>query len=153
MLVIFASQLSLWDTAGVERFRTLTQNYYRGAHAVILVFSVDDESSLQCLVHWACDTLEFCPDAIKVVVGNKVDLRSEVKSESVTQFADKYDCDSIFYVSAKTGKGIEQTFQQTAEKLFAIGKSKIASSTTGKFGQTIGLDEPMVKHWQSGCCS
>ena len=27
-------KLQLWDTAGHERFRTITTSYYRGAHAL-----------------------------------------------------------------------------------------------------------------------
>ena len=119
----------------------------------MLVFSVDEQPSLQCLVHWACDADEFCPDAVKVIVANKTDLRSEVSLESVTQFADRYDCDCVFHVSAKTGDGVEQAFQQVTEKLVRMQKSGIARSKTGEFGRTVGLEEPMGKRWQSGCCS
>ena len=32
--------LQLWDTAGSERYRSVTKHYYRGAHGVILVCDI-----------------------------------------------------------------------------------------------------------------
>jgi small GTP-binding protein len=32
--------LQLWDTAGAERFKGVTTNYFRGANAVVLVFDL-----------------------------------------------------------------------------------------------------------------
>ena len=38
-------RLQIWDTAGQDRFRTITQSYYKGASGVILVYSVSDRRS------------------------------------------------------------------------------------------------------------
>lgn len=35
----------LWDTAGQEMFGDITRNYYRGAGAVVYVFSAIDRDS------------------------------------------------------------------------------------------------------------
>lgn len=43
-------QVTLWDTGGQERFNTsMTANYYRNAHGVILVYALDEESTLYSL--------------------------------------------------------------------------------------------------------
>jgi Ras-related protein Rab-1A len=40
-------KLQIWDTAGQEKFRTITSSYYRGAHALMIVFDITDLQSYQ----------------------------------------------------------------------------------------------------------
>lgn len=40
-------KLQIWDTAGQEKFRTITSSYYRGAHALMIVFDITDLQSFQ----------------------------------------------------------------------------------------------------------
>jgi Ras-related protein Rab-1A len=37
--------LNIWDTAGQERFRNITKSFYKGAHGIILTFSITDPAS------------------------------------------------------------------------------------------------------------
>lgn len=41
-----------WDTAGQDRFRTITSTYYKGAHGIMLVFDVTDRESFDSLKFW-----------------------------------------------------------------------------------------------------
>jgi len=34
-------RLQIWDTAGQEKFKTITQTYYRGAMGIVLTFAVN----------------------------------------------------------------------------------------------------------------
>ncbi|KAI7833835.1 ras family-domain-containing protein [Kickxella alabastrina] len=45
-------RLQLWDSAGQERFRAMTQMYYRGANAVILVYDITSEDSFRDVDTW-----------------------------------------------------------------------------------------------------
>lgn len=40
-------KLQLWDTAGQERFRGLANSYFKGAHAVLLVYDVHNKDSFR----------------------------------------------------------------------------------------------------------
>ena len=48
-------KLQLWDTSGQERFRSMTQAYYRGASGVLLVFDLSFENSMLSLTTWLGD--------------------------------------------------------------------------------------------------
>ena len=37
--------LNIWDTAGQERFRNITKSFYKGAHGIILTYSITDATS------------------------------------------------------------------------------------------------------------
>ncbi|XP_054715770.1 ras-related protein ORAB-1-like [Uloborus diversus] len=109
--------LVLWDTVGTERFRTLTRNYFRNADACLLVFSYDEPDSLTSLTQWVEDINNFAENALKVLVGNKCDLKSQTTSDKIKAFAHHHDCDIVFIVSAKTGEGIDEMFRTVAQKL------------------------------------
>jgi Ras-related protein Rab-18 len=47
-----AYRLNLLDTAGQERFRTLSNSYYRGAHGVILVYDISNRDSFLSMERW-----------------------------------------------------------------------------------------------------
>ena len=42
----------IWDTSGLERFRTITSSYYKGSQAGFIVFAVDDRESFDHLDDW-----------------------------------------------------------------------------------------------------
>lgn len=45
-------KFTLWDTAGQDRFRTITTNYYRGSDGVIFTYSVSDRNSFHNIENW-----------------------------------------------------------------------------------------------------
>jgi small GTP-binding protein len=45
-------KLQMWDTAGQEKFKTITSAYYKGAQGIILVFDLCDRKSFQDIQNW-----------------------------------------------------------------------------------------------------
>ena len=68
---------TIWDTAGAERYRTITANYYRGSHAIIFVYDVTERSSFENIEKfWLKEIREYFPvnsEVILMLVGNKID--------------------------------------------------------------------------------
>lgn len=53
-------KLQLWDTAGQEKFRTLTTSYYRGTSCCILVFDITNIESFYHLYQWIDQYNYYC---------------------------------------------------------------------------------------------
>ena len=114
-------KLQLWDTAGTEKFRSITTGYYRGANACFVVFDLTSKPTFECLGEWIENYYKYSnPDSEKnvILIGNKSDLvdKREVKEEEIDRFA-KDNNIIYFETSAKDGKNIDESFYYIAEKL------------------------------------
>jgi small GTP-binding protein len=45
-------KLQIWDTAGQESFRSITRIFYKGSHAVMLVFDITTRESFNSIRNW-----------------------------------------------------------------------------------------------------
>ncbi|KHN78665.1 Ras-related protein Rab-18 [Toxocara canis] len=139
-------KLAIWDTAGQERFRTLTPSYYRGAQGVICVYDVTNRPSFERLDHWMneVDTYSTKNNAIKMLVGNKIDKTSrEITREEGLEFAKRHRM-LFIEASAKTREGVQCAFEELIEKIiqtpglwesdrsgFALGNATQDAGTCG----------------------
>ncbi|PNS15186.1 hypothetical protein CAC42_8187 [Sphaceloma murrayae] len=68
-------KLQLWDTAGTERFRSVSRSYYRGAAGAVLVWDVTDERSFGAAGEFLRDARVLGSRGLVVIgVGNKRDV-------------------------------------------------------------------------------
>lgn len=71
-------KLQLWDTAGTERFRSVSRSYYRGAAGALLVYDVSSRGSFDALKTFLDDARALAsPELMVLLVGNKSDLAEE----------------------------------------------------------------------------
>ncbi|KAJ4791616.1 Ras-related small GTP-binding family protein [Rhynchospora pubera] len=101
-------KLQIWDTAGRERFRTITGSYYRGAHGIIIVYDVTDQESFNNVKQWLNEIDRHASDSVnKLLVGNKCDLTAN------KAFADEMGI-PFMETSAKNATNVEQAFMAMA---------------------------------------
>ncbi len=75
-------KLQLWDTAGTERFRSVSRSYYRGAAGAILVYDVANLASFNALPTFLLDARALAsPNLTVILAGNKADLGELGKQE------------------------------------------------------------------------
>ncbi|KAH6682196.1 GTP-binding protein ypt4 [Plectosphaerella plurivora] len=71
-------KLQLWDTAGTERFRSVSRSYYRGAAGAILVYDLTSHATFRGIQPFLNDARALAsPNLSLLLVGNKLDLASE----------------------------------------------------------------------------
>jgi Ras-related protein Rab-5C len=121
-------KLHIWDTSGQDRFRSMTNLYYRDAQVAILTYDVTNEQSLESLNYWLNelnDKVEI-DNMVLCLAGNKSDIESSKRQVSTAKgkaFAEEHNM--IFYeTSAKTGAGVKELFQAIAVKEYEIMKDK-----------------------------
>lgn len=114
-------KLTVWDTAGQERFRTLTSSYYRGAQGVVFVYDIASKESFESVEKvWQkeVDLYSTIPDAIKIVVGNKIDKEDErkVTKDEAIAFARRNGC-LFLECSAKTRVSVKEIFDELLQAI------------------------------------
>lgn len=105
-------RMQIWDTAGQEKYRSMTPMYYHNAHVAVIVYSVDDANTFNAVDAWLQNLRENASeDIIIFLVGNKQDL-SDLRVVSEDSGLNKANlCGMQFTeVSAKTGFGIDDLF-------------------------------------------
>lgn len=109
-------ELQLWDTAGEERFKSMTSFFYRKTQVAILVFDVQSRNSLQSLYTWHEDIVRVSPNVRFIVAGNKMDCPEEYRKveESEAQAVAQEFNAPLFWASAKSGEGVKELFQHAA---------------------------------------
>jgi GTPase SAR1 family protein len=71
----------LWDTAGTERFRSVSRSYYRGAAGAILVYDITSHNTFTSLPAFLNDARALAsPCLTTILVGNKLDLANGTPS-------------------------------------------------------------------------
>ena len=76
-------RLQIWDTAGSEEFKSLSQTYYKGSSAIILVYDSTSRESFEALDYWVNEIMERVDleNALLVLTASKVDM---VGQEQIT---------------------------------------------------------------------
>ena len=110
--------ISLWDTIGQERYRSLTKIFMKGAKIIIFVYDITDIHSFTELNFWFEFTKEIINnDTIVAIVGNKSDLflNEKVKEEDAKKIAEDNGYE-FSLTSAKTPDVFCKFLQNLVEK-------------------------------------
>jgi len=150
-------KLRIWDTSNQERFRTITSSYYRGAHGILVVFDLTDESSFHNVQMWLSEIERYTnEDVVKLLIGNKSDLVSKraVSCVEADTYAKKMGLE-LLETSSKTGMNIQEMFLKLAETI----QSKFTDKNTLPSVRICNEDplyyEPSKNHswFSNSCCS
>ena len=118
--------VSLWDTMGQEKYRSVSKSFIRGSNIVIFVYDITRRDTFLELNYWVNVVNEEIGDeeALFGIAANKIDLfeKSEVEKEEGEEYAQKIN--ALFYeTSAKADVGFKNLVNQLLEK-FVLNKNK-----------------------------
>ncbi|CAG8798934.1 3039_t:CDS:2, partial [Dentiscutata erythropus] len=106
-------KLQIWDTAGLERFRTIITAYFPSAMGILLVYDVTDERSFNSILFFS-DTLkkQHSSEGVNIIlVGNRRDCveKKVITKEQGRALANEFNV-KFLETSAKANINVEEAF-------------------------------------------
>ena len=150
-------RLEIWDTAGQEKFRSLTRIFIKDSKIVIFVYDITTKKSFEEVDYWVGSVREILGNkAVFGLAGNKKDLfqNEEVEEEEGEKKAQEIG--ALFKLtSAKTGAGINDFMQSLLEEYIKKNESngKNVKEDEEAKGQRLdsSIDQNKIKK-KSKCC-
>jgi Ras-related protein Rab-1A len=141
------AKIQIWDTAGEERYRSITTAYYRGAAAILICCDCTNIESFNNVNNWVEEIGKYTDkDTVdKIILMNKCDLEKERKVErsEIEKFEKKSGL-KVLEVSAKTGEGIDKAFEYVISNLIDKNEKKDNNTMVLQGSGFLGK--------QGGCC-
>lgn len=105
-------KLQIFDTAGQERFRNITKNYFQSSNGFIIAYDITSRDSFINITNWLKEVNNLAPeDTKKILIGTKCDLpRREVRYEEGKKLAEDNGM-KFFETSSKTNQNVIETFE------------------------------------------
>ncbi|CAM9835582.1 unnamed protein product [Bubo scandiacus] len=103
--------LRLWDSAGQERYHSITKQFFRKADGVVLMYDITSEYSFSDVRYWLSCIQEGAEDGVAILLlGNKTDCAAErqVPMKEGERLAKEYQL--MFYeCSAASGHNVSES--------------------------------------------
>ena len=137
--------LDIWDTAGQEKYKSLTKFFYKDAAVAILVYDVTNKNSFESMKNfWYGQIQDFgSKNIILGVAGNKCDMyeKEEVNENEGKAFAESIG--AFFEItSAKNNTGINELFETASNKfVYPNGNSNEQKDQKESGNESVKLDE------------
>ena len=139
-------KIQIWDTAGQEKYRSMTKNLFLKTQGIVILFDISNENSFINLKGWMNDIKDECSGDIPIIlVGNKSDLEDKrvIDKERAIEFAKNENLEYI-ETSSKTGENINKALSLIIEKIYQRADSNSNFSFT--------LDDGTVKKKSKKMC-
>ncbi|MFX0116270.1 MAG: GTP-binding protein [Candidatus Hodarchaeota archaeon] len=115
------AQLSIHDIGGQDRFASVRNLFYKGAHLCLAVYDITRDKTIKNLDEiWVPELLQYGPmpgssgqTTMKIIfIGNKSDLKhlQSVRKKEGAALAEKYNAVGHIWTSAKDNVNVEEAF-------------------------------------------
>ena len=150
--------LRIWDTSGQERYRSITQNFYRNANGILFVFDLTSKETFDNIRNWLTDSQDYETKVTKILVGNKIDLTEGRKVEKDTVLKKKKKKEMKYYeTSAKDGTNVDKAFRELAELILENKtdeeiKEEYMDSTKNNSSFNLSMESEKSAKKKKNCC-
>ena len=114
----------IWDTAGEEKYKSITYHHYKKSVGGLIVYDITKRSTFENVKNWYNDLIYKAEKGcIIALIGNKLDLvekngkKREVSKEEAQSYAE--DNHMLFYeTSAYNGNNINDIFEELMQTIY-----------------------------------
>ena len=145
-------KLTIFDTAGQEKFRAVPRNYYKNADGILLLFDVCNRNSFDKIKDWINEikihsnkSINNDDDKNKLIVyllGNKIDMERDVIKKEGEKMANELKI-KYFEISCKTNININEVINRLIIECY----NNSSSENNIKLG-----NKKESKNKNNGCC-
>ena len=116
--------LKIFDTAGEEKFRSISKNYFASADGILLLYDISNLDSFKSIKEWIENVKENVnlSDIGLIIVGNKCDLPEEEKvvNNLMVKDLEKNLNVKIIEASAKSNINVTESFMLIVDKILDL---------------------------------
>ena len=146
----------IWDTAGQEKYKSITGAYFKGSKGALVVYDITQKSTYESLEKWVNDLKSAGDPKITIIlIGNKSDLEEnrQVSKEQGEEKAKSFGC-AFLETSALSGDNIGKAFNMMVKEIFEKFSNDSAEDSeleSGFKGEDLKLDKVVDKK-KKKCC-
>ena len=144
-------RLNIWDTAGQEKYHSLTKIFIKDSNIVLLVYAVNDYQTFKQLDFWYKTIKEACSNIIIGVLGNKIDLLQEVvvDEEEARKKAKEFNGKFTYTSALNDDTGIDENIEILVKDYIRSNGESIENISLKNF-KKLGKDKIIDK--KNSCC-
>jgi len=111
--------VKIFDTAGQERFNSITTSLFQKVQGIVLVYDISNEDSFRNINNWILKIKDNFLNVQYILVGNKCDLENEriISKKDGMNLAKKYNF-KFFETSSKTGQNINEVIIELVTDIY-----------------------------------
>ena len=147
-------KIQIWDTAGEERYRSITSAYYKGAKGAFIVYDITRKTTFDNIDKWISDLkLNGDKNICIIILGNKSDLneKRQVQEKDGMQKAEMFKT-AFLETSALNGDNITKAFDELIEQIYQNNKSSFENDNKKEIDNGININDNEKNKEKRKCC-
>ena len=147
-------KIQIWDTAGEERYRSITSAYYKGAKGAFIVYDITRKTTFDNIDKWISDLkLNGDENICIIILGNKSDLneKRQVQEKDGIQKAEMFKT-AFLETSALNGDNITKAFEELIEQIYQNNKSSFENDNKKEIDNGININDNEKNKEKRKCC-
>ena len=170
----YSIELKIYDTSGQERYKSISNSYYKKVNGAIFMYDVTDKKTFKNINNWILElkNKSYSKNVVCGILGNKIDkigeidvnddnkiFQNEISDEEINEFKEELKKDDFNVefekISAKFGTNVDDFMKKYSEKLLENKlkqKEEEEKNEENENNNRIIVVQNAKKNNESGCC-